>query len=229
MAAGGLGAFTGWTAATPLAPFLLLFDKLGHHSRRFVIAVLAAVVIALAGGQHTWTLVSNRLERESTNTFWFGFWQFIPWADNSPTRSLVTLTVGVLAVVAFRQGWVNLPGAFTVMAITTIASAASFGYVRYIMLMPFVVYLIRRPTLQVWYLVVLAAWGLVPLVDFLRYGSYFADDQMSNLQFLFVTVYTNLPVLLVLVLFFGNFPTQPWFKRSANQAIDIKEVQRDPR
>jgi hypothetical protein len=32
-----------------------------------------------------------------------------------------------------------------------------------------------------------------------------------------------------LVLFFRNFPTPPWFKRSANQAVDTKEVQRDPR
>ena len=216
--AGAVGAFTGWTGVTPLAPFLILLDRAKHKVRRFAFAIFIALLVAVSGGSHTLTLLSNRLERESTGTFWFGFWRFLPWVDNSPFRGLVALAISILALTAFRQGWVNLPGAFTVMAITTIASTASFGHVRYVMLMPFVVYLIRRPALQLWYLLLLTLWGLVPLLDFLRYGSYFADDQMSSLQLSLVVAYTNLPLLMVLVAFASNIP---WKVRLVRRAPGI--------
>jgi len=190
----------------PLSPLLVAIRR---PNSRFILFVLTAVVAGITlfvYGPETVTLLGNRRDRESGPTFYFGFWQLVPFADNAYVRTGSALLLSVSALVIYQRGWISFPAALTFMAIVTIAASPSFGHTRYVMLLPLVVYLIRSRRGQVVYLGGLLVWACIPLADFFRYGSMFADSVMTPLHRALLILYTNVPIALVVVLLLLTIP-----------------------
>jgi hypothetical protein len=189
------GVFAGWTGLLPLGPFLAAFRRPGRKVALFITCAISALVVALSAGPATFTLLNNRATREAGETFWFGFWRYLPFLDSTPIRTAIALAMGIVAVVAFQRRWLSFPAAFTASAFFVITSSNSFQHSRILMLLPLAVFLLPTVKWQIGYLGSIAAWSCVPLIDFFGYGYFFAGAGLSAAQETWLSVYTNAPVL----------------------------------
>ena len=205
----GGGVLVGWTGLAPLLPFLTASRVSQHFSRRLVLFLITtgtAVVCAFAAGPASLTLLNNRRLRESSGTFWWGFWQYLGPLDAPVLRVGISLLVAVAILFTYQRGWLSFPGALTLMAVVTIASSNSFGHVRFEMLLPLAVFLLRSSRAQLIYLMVLLVWSAVPLYDFFRYGSVFVDQSVSPSVHSLLAIYTNAPIFALLLMWLYFIP-----------------------
>ena len=205
----GGGVLVGWTGLVPLVP-LLTASRVSHRFVRrlalFLVSVGTALICVFAAGPASLTLLNNRRMRESSGTFWWGFWQYLGPLDTPAFRVGITLLIAVAILFTYQRGWFSFPGALTLMAVVTVASSNSFGHVRFEMLLPLAVFLLRTSRAQLVYLMVLLAWSAVPLYDFFRYGSIFVDQDASPPMQMFVGVYTNAPIFVLLIMWLYAIP-----------------------
>ena len=190
------GVFAGWTGLVPFGPLLAAWQGPTGRVKRFVICLGVAVIVALSAGMASFTLLSNRQAREAGETFWFGFWRYIPVLDASAVRLAFMLGASVVIFVAFQRRWMTFPAAFSASAFIVMTSSNSFQHTRIMMLLPLAVFLISKTRWQVTYLVVVLAWACIPLIDFLGYGYVFAGAGLSDAQQVFLATYTNVPVVI---------------------------------
>ena len=205
----GGGVLVGWTGLAPLLPFLTASRVSQHFSRRLVLFLITtgtAVVCAFAAGPASLTLLNNRRLREESGTFWWGFWQYLGPLDAPVLRVGICLLVAVAILFTYQRGWLSFPGALTLMAVVTIASSNSFGHVRFEMLLPLAVFLLRSSRAQLIYLMVLLVWSAVPLYDFFRYGSVFVDQSVSPSVHFLLAIYTNAPIFALLLMWLYFIP-----------------------
>ncbi len=172
----------------------------------FLASTVAALACALAAGPMSLTLLNNRRLRESAETFWWGFWQYLGPLDTPFWRFSFALVVAVGILLTYQRGWTSFPGALTLMAIAALAASNSFGHVRIEMVLPLGVFLLRTIRGQLIYLTSVILWSLVPLYDFFRYGSIFADADVSPFVYSLLVVYTNAPLLLILCVWLCAIP-----------------------
>lgn len=196
-----IGLFSGWTGLLPFGPFYAAIREGRNKVLLFSLAAVAAILSVLAAGTASVELLQNRAARESGGTFWFGFWQYVPLLDNSPTRTAFGLLASAFALFAFQRRWLSLPAAVSASAIFIVTSSNSFQHTRIWMLLPLVVFLMPSVRSQLWYLLALFFWSCIPLVDFLGYGYVFAGIDITPTQNLLVVIFTNTPVLFANVAF----------------------------
>jgi hypothetical protein len=206
--AGGL--FAGWTGLVPLAPFLAAIRQPRRRVILFFAAAATMGAAVFAAGSMTLELLQNRIDREDSETFWFGFWKYIPLLDNPSARSGLALLASALAAFAFHRKWLSFPAAFGSSAFFIVTSSASFQHTRIWMLLPLAVFLLPSTRWQIGYLGVLLAWSCVPLIDFLGYGYIFAGSDLSAEQGAGLSAFTNIPVLF----FYGAFVAALWRGRN---------------
>jgi hypothetical protein len=190
------GVFAGWTGLVPLGPFLAAWQDHRGRGKRFALSIVSAMVVSLAAGMASLTLLSNRQAREAGATFWFGFWRYIPTLDSSTMRLVFMLGASALIFVAFQRRWLTFPAAFSASAFIVMTSSNSFQHTRIMMLLPLAVFLISGTRWRVTYLIALLGWACVPLIDFFGYGYIFAGVGLSEAQQLFLALYTNIPVVI---------------------------------
>jgi hypothetical protein len=194
MGAVATGIFAGWTGLLPLGPLLAAFRRQTRKVLLIITCAISALVVALAAGPATITLLNNRATREAGATFWFGFWRYLPFLDTTPIRTAIALAMGIVAVVAFQRRWISFPAAFSASAFFVISSSNSFQHSRIMMLLPLAVFLLPTVKWQIGYLWSIAVWSFVPLLDFFGYGYFFAGAGLSGQQDTLLAVYTNAPV-----------------------------------
>jgi hypothetical protein len=200
------GVFAGWTGLVPLTPLLVSIRRSRQRIGLFVTAVLAMILVAFSAASMSFTLLENRAARESGETFWFGFWRYLPAIDNTSARITLALLASALAAFAFQRKWLSFPAAFSSSAFFIVTASSSFQHTRIWMLLPLAVFLLPSTRWQVSYLIALLAWSCVPLTDFLGYGYFFAGSGLSAIQDLGLAIFTNTPVFF----FYGAFVFAVW-------------------
>jgi len=203
------GVFAGWTGLVPLAPFMTATRITHNRAQRvvlFLITTLSALTLAVAAGPMSLTLLNNRRLRESGDTIFWGFWQYLPALDTPIIRFGLTAILSIATFILFQRGWLSFPAAFIFMAIAMVSSSNSFGYFRFYNLLPLAVFLFRTPPMQMFYLTFICVWAIFPYSDFLRSGSVFADQGLSSSSYSLVVLLTNLPLLVVLLAWLGRVP-----------------------
>lgn len=190
-----IGLFSGWTGLLPFGPFYAAIRARKYKVLLFALAAIAAIISVLAAGTASVELLQNRASRETGSTFWFGYWQYLPLLDNSPTRTAFGLLASAFALIAFQRRWLSLPAAVAASAIFIVTSSNSFQHTRIWMLLPLVVFLLPSVRSQLWYLLALFAWSCIPLIDFLGYGYIFSGVGITPTQNLLIVIFTNVPVL----------------------------------
>lgn len=190
-----IGVFSGWTGLLPFGPFYAAIRARKHKVLLFALAAIAAIVSLLAAGAWSFDLIQNRAARESGSTFWFGYWQYLPFLDNAPTRTAFGIIASAFALLAFQRRWISLPAAVAASALFIVTSSNSFQHTRIWMLLPLVVFLLPSVRSQLWYLMALVLWSCVPLIDFLGYGYVFSGVDITQTQHLLIVIFTNVPVV----------------------------------
>jgi hypothetical protein len=227
------GVFAGWTGLVPLAPLLVAMRRGQRRVALFLVTAVVALGCAFAFGAGTLTLLANRRSREAPSTFWFGFWQLLGPLDTASVRMAFAALMGILIAYMYFRGWLSFPAALVGSAISLLCASPSFGNVRYWMVLPLAVFLIRTPKWQSRFLIVVAVWSALPLADFTTQGSYFVvDDTMGPARFVFLLAYTNVPVLAVIALVlravqwrapFTSLPTSSIFESGAAATAKSRE------
>lgn len=195
------GVFSGWTGLLPLGPLLSATRQSRRRVLLFVVSTLSALIVLLAAGTASIGLLQNRAAREDGETFWFGFWRYLPIVDQSQFRLGFAVAMSIVALLAFQRRWLSLPAAFSASAFFFVTASSSFQHTRIWMLLPLAVFLLPTVRWQVGYLAVLAAWSCIPLIDFLGYGYFFAGAGLNSNQVTLLAIFTNVPVIF----FFGSF------------------------
>jgi hypothetical protein len=201
LSAAVVGLFTGWTGLLPLGPLYPAIRAQGNRIVLFGIAALAAALALLAAGTWSIDLLQNRAARETGETFWFGFWQYLPFLDNSPTRTAFGLLASAFALLAYQRRWVSFPAAVSASTVFVVTASNSFQHTRIWMLLPLVVFLMPSVRSQVWYLLGLFLWSCIPLIDFAGYGYVFAGSGITPTQYALVVIFTNVPVFFAYAAF----------------------------
>lgn len=201
LSAAVVGLFTGWTGLLPLGPLYPVIRALGNRIVLFGIAALAAALALLAAGTWSIDLLRNRAARETGETFWFGFWQYLPFLDNSPTRTAFGLLASAFALLAYQRRWVSFPAAVGASTLFVVTASNSFQHTRIWMLLPLVVFLMPSVRSQLWYLFGFLIWSCIPLIDFAGYGYVFAGVNITPIQYTLVVAFTNIPVFFAYAAF----------------------------
>jgi len=196
-----IGFLGGWTGLLPLAPLYAAIRQSKRKSLLFALSLFSSAASLLFAGSLVFTLVQNRLERESGSTFWFGFWRYLPSLDHSSFRTFVAIAACLVALVAFQRRWLSLPAAVGASMVISLSASSNFQHTRIWMVLPLVVFLLPSVRSQLWFLFGLLAWSLIPLIDFLGLGYVFAGVGISPAQELFLVIFTNGPVFLTYGLF----------------------------
>jgi hypothetical protein len=202
------GIAVGWTGLAPLMPFLTATRVSPRFSKRlflFLLSSLTAIVCVFAAGPASLTLLINRRQRESSGTFWWGFWQYLGPLDTPTVRVGISLLISVAILLTFQRGWLSLPAALTLMSVMTIASSNSFGHVRYEMLLPLAVFLLRSARAQLIYLMALLVWSSAALYEF-RYPGVFVDANVTPVLYMLRAVYINGPIFTLLLMWLYYIP-----------------------
>lgn len=204
-----LGMLGGWTGLAPLSAALPAVESGRRWASRVGLLAAAAGAGGLAffaAGPLSLTLLANRTQRESAESFWYSIWQLTGPLDQAWARSLFVLVVTLGALVAYLRGAMRLPSAFTVMGAATLLASNSTVPSRIVMFLPLGVFVFRGSRKQVLWLAGVLIW-LIPVALGQVSSMGLPTEGLGDLPLTTVAlsaIFVNVPLIAILVVWLAT-------------------------